>query len=121
MYKIKHKKVRADPEEVFTDPKIVEVVRVTTEKQYRLDFMEQNIVMRENDKPNSFSEADFKYLNKMILKIYEQSVGLIYLNNKEEESIIDLVDIPKFCDGTLEKVLKEVKLKIFETEFKMKT
>ncbi|GKC81934.1 hypothetical protein Tco_1137651 [Tanacetum coccineum] len=121
MYKIKHKKVRADLEEVFTDHKIVEVVRVTTKKQYGLDFMEQIIVIRENDKPNSFSKADFKYLNKMILKIYEQSVGLIYLNNKEEESIIDLVDIPKFCDGTLEKVLKEVKLKIFETEFKMKT
>ncbi|GKF94611.1 hypothetical protein Tco_0284311 [Tanacetum coccineum] len=26
--------------------------------------MEQIIMMRENDKPDSFSEADFKYLNK---------------------------------------------------------
>nr|GEU66360.1 hypothetical protein [Tanacetum cinerariifolium] len=28
-----------------------------------------------------------------------------------------LVKIIKFCDATLERVLKEVKLKIFETEF----
>ncbi|GKB37089.1 hypothetical protein Tco_0882031 [Tanacetum coccineum] len=51
----------------------------------------------------------------------EPSVGLIYLNNKEEKRIMDLVDISKFYDATLEKVLKEVKLKIFETEFKTKT
>ncbi|GJU96848.1 reverse transcriptase domain, reverse transcriptase zinc-binding domain protein [Tanacetum coccineum] len=49
------------------------------------------------------------------------SIGLIYLNNKEEKRVMDLVDILKFCDVTLEKVLKEVKLKIFETQFKMKT
>ncbi|GJR61996.1 hypothetical protein Tco_1504158 [Tanacetum coccineum] len=48
------------------------------------------------------------------------SIGLTYLNGKEEKRVIDLVDIPKFCDATLNKVLKEVKLKIFETEFKMK-
>ncbi|GJR04114.1 hypothetical protein Tco_0527098 [Tanacetum coccineum] len=29
-----------------------------------MDFMEQIIMMRANDKPDSFSEADFKYLNK---------------------------------------------------------
>ncbi|GJU88338.1 hypothetical protein Tco_1300761 [Tanacetum coccineum] len=29
-----------------------------------LDYMEQIIMMRENDKPDSFSEADFKYQNK---------------------------------------------------------
>ncbi|GKB26213.1 hypothetical protein Tco_0865614, partial [Tanacetum coccineum] len=43
---------------------ITEVVRITTDQLYGLDFMEQIIMMRENDKPNSFSEADFKYLNK---------------------------------------------------------
>ncbi|GKF24400.1 hypothetical protein Tco_0076722 [Tanacetum coccineum] len=51
----------------------------------------------------------------------EPSVGLIYLNNKVEKRVMDLIDISKFCDATLEKVLKEVKLKMFETEFKMKT
>ncbi|GJV41511.1 retrovirus-related pol polyprotein from transposon TNT 1-94 [Tanacetum coccineum] len=45
-------------------PEITEVVRIITDQLYGLDFMEQILVMRENDKPDSFSEADFKYLNK---------------------------------------------------------
>ncbi|GJS63750.1 hypothetical protein Tco_0678314 [Tanacetum coccineum] len=48
--------------------------------------------------------------------IDEPILGLIYLNNKEEKKVMDLVEIVKFCDATLERVLKEVKLKIFETE-----
>ncbi|GJW68717.1 hypothetical protein Tco_0123141 [Tanacetum coccineum] len=47
----------------------------------------------------------------------EPRLGLIYLNNKEEKRVMDLVEIVKFCDAMLEKVLKEVKLKIFESEF----
>ncbi|GJX63396.1 hypothetical protein Tco_0296296 [Tanacetum coccineum] len=148
MYKIKHVKVRVDPKEVFSNHRIVEVVRITIDKQYGLDFMEQIIMMRENDKPYSIFKADFKHLNKNDIEdIYqikinltaltltfpgidacnpysivdEPSIGLIYLNNKEEKRVMDLVDISKFCDATLEKVLKEVKLKIFETEFKTKT
>nr|GEY96815.1 hypothetical protein [Tanacetum cinerariifolium] len=39
----------------------------------------------------------------------------------EEKRVMDLIEIAKFCDATLEKVLKEVKLKIFETELKTKT
>ncbi|GKD97743.1 hypothetical protein Tco_1381640 [Tanacetum coccineum] len=33
--------------------------------EFGLDYMERIVVMRENDKPDSFSEADFKYLNKI--------------------------------------------------------
>ncbi|GJW38038.1 hypothetical protein Tco_0060958 [Tanacetum coccineum] len=43
---------------------ITEVVRITTDQPYGLDFTEQIIVMRENDNMDSFSEAEFKYLNK---------------------------------------------------------
>ncbi|GJY44393.1 hypothetical protein Tco_0432606 [Tanacetum coccineum] len=43
---------------------IIKVVRITTDQQYGLDYMEKILVMRENDKPDSFSEADFKYLKK---------------------------------------------------------
>ncbi|GJS69252.1 hypothetical protein Tco_0702093 [Tanacetum coccineum] len=43
---------------------ITEVVRITTDQQHGLDYMEQIIMIRENDIPDSFSEADFKYLNK---------------------------------------------------------
>nr|GEU51402.1 hypothetical protein [Tanacetum cinerariifolium] len=40
--------------------------------------------------------------------------------NRWEKRFMDLVEIVKFCDVTLEKVLKEVKLKIFKTEFMTK-
>ncbi|GJZ16975.1 hypothetical protein Tco_0553098 [Tanacetum coccineum] len=49
------------------------------------------------------------------------TVGLIYLNIKKEKRFMDMEEIPKLCDDTLEKVLNEVKLKIFESEFKTKT
>ncbi|GKA36754.1 hypothetical protein Tco_0723319 [Tanacetum coccineum] len=42
--------------------------------------------------------------------------GLIYLNIKDEKRVMCLMEIVKFCDVTLEKVLKEVKLKIFQSE-----
>ncbi|GKD34813.1 hypothetical protein Tco_1250322 [Tanacetum coccineum] len=45
------------------------------------------------------------------------NTGLIYLNKKEEKKVMYLIKIVKFCNTTLERVLKEVNLKIFETEF----
>ncbi|GJS62186.1 hypothetical protein Tco_0656970, partial [Tanacetum coccineum] len=180
-----YRKVKDNPEELFFDHRIVEVVRVTTEQQHGLDYMDQ-IVMRENDKTNSFSEANFKYLNKNDIEdmyylclnkkvnyhenkllnflmtfnrscvIWERvhdfqlgiesyqlkinltaptliflgieecdpfsivdkpTIGLIYLNSKNEKRFMDLKELSKFCDATLEKVLNEVKLKIFKTEF----
>ncbi|GKE35972.1 hypothetical protein Tco_1455294 [Tanacetum coccineum] len=162
---------------------ITEVVRIITDQLYGLDFMEQIIVMRENDKPDCFSEADFKYLNKNDIEdlyylcrnkkvnypetklmnllitfirsrvIWERAhdsqlgiesyqikvnltastlsfpgieahepysivdkptMGLIYLNNKDEKRVMYLEEIIKFCDATLERVLKEVKLRIFK-------
>nr|GEX24241.1 hypothetical protein [Tanacetum cinerariifolium] len=125
-----------------------EEARITSDKQYGLDFMEEIIVKRENNKPKSFFEAGFKYLNKNDIEdLYylclnykvdyhkykllnslhtfirgdEPSVGLIYFNNKEEKMVIILTKIQKFCDATLNKMLKEVKLNIFEPEFKKKT
>nr|GFA82461.1 hypothetical protein [Tanacetum cinerariifolium] len=44
------------------------------------------------------------------------STCLIYLNSKDEKQVMYLTEIVKFCDATLEKVLKEVKLKIFHSE-----
>ncbi|GKB38327.1 hypothetical protein Tco_0883269, partial [Tanacetum coccineum] len=133
---------------------------ITTDQPHGIDFMEQILVMRENDKPDSFSEADFKYLNKNDIedlscviweRVHDFQLGiesyqikvnltaptltfpgieacepysivdkpntcLIYLNSKGEKQLMCLVEIVKFCDATLEKVLKEVKLKIFQSE-----
>nr|GFA89068.1 hypothetical protein [Tanacetum cinerariifolium] len=52
--------------------------RVTTEQQHILDFMEQIIMIRENDKSDSFSEADFKYLKKNDI----EDIHYLYLNKK---------------------------------------
>ncbi|GJU71016.1 hypothetical protein Tco_1262421 [Tanacetum coccineum] len=63
-YKLNQRRVRDNPEEYFSNNRILEVIRITTDQQHGLDYMEQIIVMRENDKLDSFSKADFKYLNK---------------------------------------------------------
>ncbi|GJU25581.1 hypothetical protein Tco_1164202 [Tanacetum coccineum] len=49
------------------------------QRRHELDYMEQIIVMKENDKPDSFSEADFKYLNKNDI----EDLYYLCLNKKE--------------------------------------
>ncbi|GKE29096.1 hypothetical protein Tco_1444480, partial [Tanacetum coccineum] len=78
MYKINHRRVKDNPEEYLSDHRIIEVFRVTTEQQHGLDYMEQIIMMRENDKLDYFSEADFKYLNKNDI----EDMYYLFLNNK---------------------------------------
>ncbi|GKE53172.1 hypothetical protein Tco_1488328 [Tanacetum coccineum] len=153
-YKLNQRRVRDNPKEYFSKHMITEVVRITNDQQHGLDYLEQIIVMRENDKPYSFSKADFKYLNKNDIEdlyylylnkkvtfrenkvnltaptltfpgieaydpysiVDKPNTGLIYLNNKEEKRVMYLAQIIKFCDATLERALKEVKLKIFKSE-----
>ncbi|GJY83599.1 hypothetical protein Tco_0496975 [Tanacetum coccineum] len=64
VYKQNQKKVRQNSEDCYSNHRITEVVRIITDQPHGLDFMEQILVMRANDKPDSFSEADFKYLKK---------------------------------------------------------
>ncbi|GKC32756.1 hypothetical protein Tco_1040050 [Tanacetum coccineum] len=64
VYKQNQRRVRNNLEDYFSNYRITEVFRITTDQPHGLDFMELIIVMRENDKPDSFFEADFKYLNK---------------------------------------------------------
>ncbi|GJW74723.1 hypothetical protein Tco_0134093 [Tanacetum coccineum] len=146
----------------WKDSWIIEVVRIVTDQPHGLDFMEQILVMRANDKPYSFSKADFKYLNKNDIEdlyylcrskeidnrklgiesyqmkvnltapiltflgieehapytiLDEPQMGLIYLNGKDEKRVMYLEEIIKFYDATLEKVLNEVKLRMFESKF----
>ncbi|GJS81090.1 hypothetical protein Tco_0747631 [Tanacetum coccineum] len=64
VYKQNQRKVKDNIEDYFSKHKITEVVKITTDQQYGLDYMEQILMMTENDKTDSFSKADFKYLNK---------------------------------------------------------
>ncbi|GJW50753.1 hypothetical protein Tco_0092104, partial [Tanacetum coccineum] len=186
VYKQNQKKVRKNPEDYYSNHRVTEVVRFVTDQPHRLDFMEQILVMRANDKPDSFSEAEFKYLNKNNIEylyylcrskeidnqkvklmnslitlirscviwervhdfqlgiesyqmkvnltaptltfpgieehapytiVDEPRMGLIYLNSKDEKRVMYLEEIVKFFDATLEKVLNEVKLRMFESKF----
>ncbi|GJU06816.1 hypothetical protein Tco_1123246 [Tanacetum coccineum] len=47
----------------------------------------------------------------------EPNTGLNYLNNEDKKRLMYLVEIVKFYDATLEKVLKGVKLRMFESKF----
>nr|GEW59392.1 hypothetical protein [Tanacetum cinerariifolium] len=53
---------------------------------------------------------------KPYLIVDKSNTGLIYLNIKDEKRIMYLVKIMKFFDATLEKVLKEVKLKSIQSK-----
>ncbi|GJT22987.1 hypothetical protein Tco_0892924 [Tanacetum coccineum] len=150
------------------------------------EFPEPDLEEKANDKPYSYSEADFKYLNKNDIEdLYylcrskeidnqkvklmnslitfirscviwervhnfelgiesyqikvnltaptltfpgieehtpytiadETQMGLIYLNSKDEKKVMYLEEIVKFYNATLEKVLNEVKLRMFESKF----
>ncbi|GJX44689.1 hypothetical protein Tco_0261365 [Tanacetum coccineum] len=153
VYKQNQKKVRKNLEDYYSNYMIIEVVRIVTDQPHGLEFMEKILVMRANDKPNSFSKADFKYLNKNDIEdlyylcrtkeidnwkvnltaptltfpgieehapytiVDEPRMGLIYLNSKDEKRVMYLEEIVKFYDVTLEKVLNEVKLRMFENKF----
>ncbi|GKC83022.1 hypothetical protein Tco_1138739, partial [Tanacetum coccineum] len=158
VYKQNQRRVRDNPEDYFSNHIITEVVRITTDQPHGLDFKEQIIVLRKNDKPNSFSKADFKYLNKndvedlyylcqnkkvnyyeiklmnslimfirshviwervhdfqLGIKSYQIKVNLtaptFTFPGIEAHEAYSIVDKP-----TTEKVLKEVKLMIFQSE-----
>ncbi|GKB15143.1 hypothetical protein Tco_0849066 [Tanacetum coccineum] len=96
MYKINHRKVIDDPEEYFSNHKIIEVVKVTTEQHFVIWERVPDFQLR---------------IESYQVKINLTTPTLIFYGGK---MVMDLVEIVKFCDAALEKVLK---LKIFETEF----
>ncbi|GJR87821.1 hypothetical protein Tco_0211832 [Tanacetum coccineum] len=59
---------RLNPYEVFSDQKIVEVIRIQYDQGYGKEFMKEIIVKRVDGHMCSFSESDYKYLNKNDIK-----------------------------------------------------
>ncbi|GKE52069.1 hypothetical protein Tco_1487225 [Tanacetum coccineum] len=57
-------KTRSDPDEVFSNKKIVEIIRVLHHDAYGQDLIDEVCVKRSDDKAYLFSKSDFKYLNK---------------------------------------------------------
>ncbi|GKF30000.1 hypothetical protein Tco_0096342, partial [Tanacetum coccineum] len=85
------------PEDYFSKHRITEVVRITTDQPHGLDFMEQILVMRENDKPDSFSEANFKYLNKNDIKDLYYLCRNKKVNYRETKLMNSLITSIKSC------------------------
>ncbi|GJU48227.1 hypothetical protein Tco_1217782 [Tanacetum coccineum] len=118
-------KKRADPDEVYSYQRIVDVIRVQYDQGHGQEFMKECVVKRADGEYESFSESDYKYLHKNDIKdmylmwLNEEKkpytsnslpfIGLIYENSKKEKRIMDIDEILKFCDATLKRVLKEVK------------
>nr|GEW10721.1 hypothetical protein [Tanacetum cinerariifolium] len=59
-----HQKTRSDLVEVYSNVKIIEVIRVKNVETHGKDFMEETVVKRANEKAYIILESDYKYLNK---------------------------------------------------------
>ncbi|GJR21790.1 hypothetical protein Tco_0970317 [Tanacetum coccineum] len=97
VYKQNQRRVRDNPEEYFSNHRITEVVRISTDQRHGLDFMEQIIVMRENDKPGSFSKANFKYLNKNDIEYLYYLCRNKKVNYRETKLMNSLITLIKIC------------------------
>ncbi|GJV61130.1 hypothetical protein Tco_1467230 [Tanacetum coccineum] len=112
--------MRSKPQDQAADPELWEIlnakylVRITVEfiisklgiedYQIKVNLTAPTLTFPGIEAHESYSIVD------------KPTTGLIYLNNKYEKWVMYLMEIVKFCDATLEKVLKEVKLKIFQSE-----
>ncbi|GJW47536.1 hypothetical protein Tco_0079182 [Tanacetum coccineum] len=119
-------KTRSDPDELFTNKKIVDIVRVRHHEVYRHDQTDEVIVRRNNDKFYDFAQSDdFKYLNKndiedmyyivlrrrkilCILSLVFRLLALFYENNKNEKRVMDINELHKFSDAALKRVLRKI-------------
>ncbi|GJT27998.1 hypothetical protein Tco_0908273 [Tanacetum coccineum] len=83
---------------------------------YAVPFPEEDL----EEKMNRWVQKEFKTFNeeaRLSIRHWKDSWHKRMYKQRREKGYMYLVKIVKFCDATLERVLKEVKLKIFETEF----
>ncbi|GKE68235.1 hypothetical protein Tco_1526307 [Tanacetum coccineum] len=55
---------RPNPDDVYSDQKIVELIRIQYDQGHRQEFMKEIYVRRADGTMSSFSKSDYKYLNK---------------------------------------------------------
>ncbi|GKB69280.1 hypothetical protein Tco_0930692 [Tanacetum coccineum] len=122
VYKQNQKKVRKNPKDYYSNNRITKVVRIVTDQPHGLDFMEQILLGIESYQMKvNLTAPTIKFPGIEECASYsivdEPQMGLIYLNSKDEKRVMYLEENVKFCDATLEKVFKEVKLRMFESRF----
>ncbi|GKC58173.1 hypothetical protein Tco_1085771 [Tanacetum coccineum] len=104
--------MKSKPQDQAADPKLWEILKMKMlillkgeKKGKKINLTASTLIFPGIEAHDPYSIID------------KPDTGLIYLNNKNEKQVMYLVEIVKFCDATLEKVLKEVKLRIFQNEF----
>ncbi|GJV30492.1 ribonuclease H-like domain-containing protein [Tanacetum coccineum] len=100
-----------DEDEVIVDDETPEIIEEYT-KEYAY-YLEQSRNYLENQKVWESMQEDLRRSKPYALVFYGPSDNIKY----EPTRFMDLEELPYFCDSTLENVLKEVNMKIFETEF----
>ncbi|GKA70633.1 hypothetical protein Tco_0776772 [Tanacetum coccineum] len=148
----KQKEPGKPKEEIYSNSKIVQVIKTYWELGHEHKFITEIIIKRANDCIVSITEPDYKNLNKndiediyllimngnipdyadigllcyqqkvnlteptitfpgieehdMFSIIYEPVHGIIYKNSKKEKRVMRHIEIHKFCDATLNRVLE---------------
>nr|GEV51910.1 hypothetical protein [Tanacetum cinerariifolium] len=126
IFYIRKQKEPGKPKEViYSNSKIIQVIKTYWELGHEHKFITEIIARRANECIVSITELDFKNLNKndiedmyllimngkheMFSIIYEPVHGIIYKNNKKEKRVMRHSAIHKFCDATLNRVLEGLK------------
>ncbi|GJS94804.1 hypothetical protein Tco_0801772 [Tanacetum coccineum] len=125
-----------DPDEVFSNQKSIEIIRVLHHETYEQDLMDEICVKRANGKAYFFSESNYKYLNKNDIedmhyiclrrKKNTQQTALIkslivFIRScQKEKRVVNIDELKKFCDATLKIVLKNVNVTNVETRHDFK-
>nr|GFD04187.1 hypothetical protein [Tanacetum cinerariifolium] len=92
---------------VYSDHKIVEVKLCYMGKSSDYQLGIESIQIKINLTAQSLTVRGIENLELYAI-ITEPSIGIVYQNKKNQRRLMGLKDISKFCDATLEKVLKEV-------------
>ncbi|GJU38811.1 hypothetical protein Tco_1191768 [Tanacetum coccineum] len=137
IFYIKRQKEPGKPKEVvYSNSKIIQVIKTYWELGHEHKFITEIVARRANECIVSITESDYKNLNKndiedmyllimngkvpdyaetgiekhkMFSIIYEPVHGIIYKNSKKEKRAMRHSEIHKFCNATLNKVLKGLK------------
>nr|GFB90904.1 hypothetical protein [Tanacetum cinerariifolium] len=78
---IRHKQLRDNPHEVYSEAKIIEIIRKTYELGHEHKFITKIIVRRANGEIDPITEPDYKYLNKNDI----EDMYLLYINDKVKD------------------------------------
>nr|GEX17227.1 hypothetical protein [Tanacetum cinerariifolium] len=116
-------KKRDNLDEVYSDQSIADVIRVQYDQGHGQEFMKEIVVKRVNSESNVIYERVHDYhlglkgyqvkvnltAPKLIFPSIKETksytitslpfVGLIYENSKKKKRIMDIDEIPKFCDA----------------------